>query len=374
MKDGPAAGRAFLKTGSILAADTYTVTLKSGSDAFTSVRGALDGNWDGTAGENYVAVFSVNPPTQIRLGLPDFMRGPGQAVDVPAANFAGLPLSLTSNGDVRSLRLEIRYDPRLLLITDAKAGSGLPVGAGLQVDLSQIGLVRITIESASALAAGKVTAVVLTAFVPVDAPYQAKHRIDISAVRINGNLVECADDDALHVVGYIGDTNASQKYEKDDVSLILRAALKMDSGFAAWDDVSPLIVADIDGNSALTATDGTRVSQEMSGVNRAEIPDIPTADGKLQVAASLAAWIDAHGGLPSGQQESGLNAHDEEGSGSGHILLTPVTRPPSFPTVTFNKGLLNFGVGGPVNQNSWLVSWVAGSAKPANKDWKVVLT
>jgi VCBS repeat-containing protein len=275
--DADGMGFSFLTAGTPFAADSYTVTLKSGANAFTSVRGDLDGDANGVAGGDYIsAVFTVNPPTQIKLGLPDFMRGPGQAVDVPAAAAAGLPVSLTSGGDVRSLSFQIRYNPALLTITGANLASGLPVGSTLATDLSQPGLAVFSITSPSNLAAGKIQLINLVAQVPFDATYQAKERIDIGAVNINGQLVECADDDALHVVGYIGDTNANQIYDKDDVTLIQRMAVRMDTGFAAWDDVSPLMVADIDMNGAITSLDGTRVSQEMAGNDRPEIPPIPT--------------------------------------------------------------------------------------------------
>ncbi len=286
--DADGMGFTYLKAGTAFAADSYTVTLKSGANAFTSARGDLDGDADGNAGGDYVTHFSVNPPTQIKLALPDFMRGPGQAVDVPAAAFAGLPVTLMSQGDVSSLSFQIRYDPTLLSITGAHAGSGLPPGATLTVNVSQPGLAVINIESPGNLAAGKLQLVNLVATVPFDAPYQAKQRIDIGAVTINGQLVECADDDALHVVGYLGDTNASQTYELEDVTLIQRMAVLLDNGFTAWDDVSPLMVADINLNTVVSSTDASLVYQEMSGYDRPEIPTIPVRPGTvLGAAASL---------------------------------------------------------------------------------------
>ena len=53
-----------------------------------------------------------------------------------------------------------------------------------------------------------------------------------------------------------------------------------------------------------------------------------------------------------------------------HQVIKPCT---STPTVRFNSGLLDFGVGAPVNNTPWLVSWVGGSSKPAGNDWKVLL-
>ena len=277
-------GFTFLKTGTALAADTYTVTLKSGATAFTSgLRGDLDGDGEGVAGGDYVVTFSELPPTAIKLGLPDFMRGPGQAVDVPAALGQGLPLTLTSAGNVREVEFEIRFNPAYLQITGANAAAGLPAGSDFTLDASEAGVARIRIEAPTPFAAGTLTILNLVANVPLDATYKAHHYIDVAAVQINGQLVECADDDAFHLVGYLGDANASEAYEPEDVQLILKVAARAATGFAAWEDVNPLMVADIDGNRFITSTDAARVNQEMSGVDRAEIPPLP--DPSLRAAA-----------------------------------------------------------------------------------------
>ncbi len=72
----------FVKTGGPLAADTYTVTLVSGSNAFRDARSGelLDGNGDGTVGDNYspttftVASYSGRPASS---SLPDFRSWAG---------------------------------------------------------------------------------------------------------------------------------------------------------------------------------------------------------------------------------------------------------------------------------------------------------
>ncbi|MCB2028923.1 MAG: hypothetical protein KDH18_09745, partial [Rhodoferax sp.] len=276
--DADGKGFSFLKTGTPLRADAYTVTIRSGAQALTSASGDLDGDKDGTPGGDFTAVYTVNPPTQIKLGLPDFMRGPGQPVDVPAFPQGGLPVTLTSDGDVRSLQFEIRYDPALLQILQASGGRDLPAGATLDVDLTQPGLARIAISSATPLTAGALQLVTLAATVPFDATYKSLHRIDIAAVTINGALVECADDDALHIVGYIGDANGNMTYELDDVQQIQRMAIRYSTGFSAWDDISPLIVADIDGNGYVTTLDASRVYQELAGHDSPLIPDIPSPE------------------------------------------------------------------------------------------------
>ena len=268
-------GLRYVVSGSGLAPETYSLALKSGPRAFHSVFGNLDGNGDGTGGDDYNTSFTLGPAPTIRLSLPDFMRGPGQAVDVPAAG-KYLPLTLTSQGDVRNLSFTVRYDPSLLEISAAQSGAGLPVGASLSVDTSVAGQITVTIATATPIAAGKQTLVNLVARVPNGAAYGAVEVVDVGNVFANQSAAERADDDALHVVGYIGDTNRNAKLDREDVTLIQRNGLKMDSGFAAWSYINPLMVGDVDGDGRLTTADASRVLQKMNGVARPEIPDVPT--------------------------------------------------------------------------------------------------
>jgi hypothetical protein len=206
---------------------------------------------------------------------------------VPAVN-QNLPLTMTSAGDVRNLSFTVRYDPALLQITGAQAGSGLPSGATLTVDTSVAGQITVTIASASAIAAGKVTLVNLVARVPETAAYGAVEVLDIGQVFANAVAADRADDDALHVVGYVGDTNRNAKLDINDVTLIQRNVLKVDSGFAAWSYINPLLVGDVDGDVRLTSADASRVGQKMNGMARPEIPDVPTGINVVFAAAQPA--------------------------------------------------------------------------------------
>ncbi len=60
----------------VLPDGTYTVTLRSASNGFQDVDGnLLDGNGDGTPGDNFVTTFVViNPPNAVVVSLPDFAR------------------------------------------------------------------------------------------------------------------------------------------------------------------------------------------------------------------------------------------------------------------------------------------------------------
>jgi hypothetical protein len=64
----------FIKSGGPLEPDTYTVTMRSAVDGFIDVGGQLlDGNHDGTGGDDYAGSFTVNEPAAnaITLAIPD---------------------------------------------------------------------------------------------------------------------------------------------------------------------------------------------------------------------------------------------------------------------------------------------------------------
>ena len=93
----------FINTAGLLAPDTYTITLNSGANAFESTTGALlDGNGDGTPGDNHVTTFTVSPlpSNAVVVSIPDFTRGYGQPVNVPASSTTGLPITLSTGQNV----------------------------------------------------------------------------------------------------------------------------------------------------------------------------------------------------------------------------------------------------------------------------------
>jgi hypothetical protein len=286
--DADLQGLRFIRSGGILQFDTYTVTLASGPAGFHDSFGALDGNNDGTTGDDAVLGFDFRSTGAGVLSLPDFMRGPGQAVDVPATG-QYLPVSFTSAGGLRTMVFTVGFDPSLLDITGARAGAGLPAGTELRfvreaaANGGQQARITLILPGDVALAAGTQRLVDLVATVPATAVYGRKEVVDLSVTQINGNapVGGVADDDALHVVGYFGDTSGSADYSTLDVQLIQRYVVKLDAGFAAWRNVDPVLVADVAGGGSLNSLDASRLLQEVnfltgvSTVDRLEIPPIP---------------------------------------------------------------------------------------------------
>ena len=155
----------------VLANDTYTVTLLSGSTGFQDTNGIPLVGSDGTPGDNYLTTFVVaNAPSSVTVSLPDFARGPGQPVNVqnntdssgnileyPNVNSgvtnnagSGLPLSLHNNAStavtITSVTLTLAYNPSLLTITGYTLDSAAPSDAIVTLDTTSTpGLALITL-------------------------------------------------------------------------------------------------------------------------------------------------------------------------------------------------------------------------------------
>ena len=297
--DADGRGLRFIATGGVLAADQYSVTLASGPLGFVSASGALDGDNNGQAGDAYRARFSVAAAPSVVLGLPDFMRGAGQAVDVPGTA-QGLPVSITSTGGLRQLQFTLAYDPALLTVSAARAGSGLPAGSSVQMaqvagaDGRMLARVTVVLPAGAALAAGTVRVVDLVATVPAGAAYGAQQVLDLTVTQLDGVAPaagQALDDDALHVAGYFGDSNRSGGYSVDDVTLLQNVIVRTTPGFAAWRNTDPVVVGDIAGGGTLNSLDASRLLQEVNflqgsaSVDRPEIPPIPGNIGPLVFAA-----------------------------------------------------------------------------------------
>jgi hypothetical protein len=273
----------FIRTGGELLPDTYTVTLRSASNGFRATTGTLlDGNADGTPGDNYTATFAVAPSTAVSVRVPDFMRGPGQLVQI--APSSGLPLRLSNGAGVTSVSFTLRYDPALLAITGAAAGALVPPGATVMLNTSTPGQALLTLTSSMALPAGPIDFIRLTASVPTGAPYGSKHVLDVTSLQLNSGAIASQDDDGLHIVGYFGDATGNAGYSSADALRIQRVATGLDSGFAAYPLADPVLVADVTANGAISSLDAVRVLQEAVGIDQAAILPIPA--GVTPIAAS----------------------------------------------------------------------------------------
>jgi hypothetical protein len=254
----------------------------------------LDGNGDGTAGDDFTAVFTVAEPVgnAVLVGAPDFVRGPGQAIDVPASAAVGIPITISDGTNVRTVALRVRYNPSLMDITAANVAPGMPMGATVTVDRATPGIVSVTFVSPTNLAPGSNHIMSLEAAVPADAAGDSYHRsevLDFHAVSIqdgSGDELPIVVDDAIHFAVFFADVSGNNRINASDASLIARFAALLDPGFAASLTIDPHLLADITGNGLVNAADAARVAMFAALIPVPEIPPIPAGIATLEGGAT----------------------------------------------------------------------------------------
>ena len=260
----------FIPTGGLLPPDTYTITLLSGANGFQDLSGnPLAGN--GTPGSNYVTTLTVTPPpaNAVVVSIPDFTRGYGQTVNVPASGTTGIPLTLSNGSGITSVSLDLHYDPTLLDITAATVGAGLPAGAFVTLDtITTPGVAHLIFTSSPALSAGAVVFVNLQANVPATATYEAKEILDLQNISINNGAIPALDDPGIHVAAFLGDVSGAQAYSGIDDTLMARYAVGINTGFSASKDADPLLTGDLTGSNSITGIDPTLLSRYILGTHR----------------------------------------------------------------------------------------------------------
>ncbi len=286
---GPVAGSvvvdsstmSFVATGGPLPADTYTLTLRSAANGFKDQAGGLlDGNGDDTPGGDYVRVFTAAPHA-VTVGLPDFARGPGQTIDVPATS-PHLPLVLNDDRSagpaVVQVDATINYDPAVFHVTDAILGPDAPVGSTLTADMSTPGWITLTISSpGTPLDRGAHHLVSFLADVPATATYGVSGVLAFSDLNVSdspGAAIDATADDALHLAAYFGESTGNGEYSGLDAQRVARVAVGLDSGFQTYPATDPVVIADITGNGALSGLDAQKIALQAVGIAPPEIPPI----------------------------------------------------------------------------------------------------
>jgi hypothetical protein len=168
------------------------------------------------------------------------------------------------------------YDAALLDFADASLGPDAPSDASVNMDLLEPGRLRVSFSSATPLDAGPAQFVTLTAEVPDTAEFGTAHVLDLMDVRLNDGTLPGSADDAIHAVGYFGDTTGNGDYSGLDAVQIARVVVGLDSGFEACPLIDPAIIADVTGNGDLSGLDAVLVAQEVVGLDPPEIPGLPS--------------------------------------------------------------------------------------------------
>ncbi len=288
----------FVQTRGILAPGNYSVTLVSGTSAWVDNYGnPLNG------GSNYTNTFTVAAPAAPILTLPDFARGPGQAVNVDdaptgygTALTTSLPVALSNTTGVTSVSFELDYNASYLNISNVALAAGISGTLSFTNTTPGVLLVGITgfSSTATAGAIGGTDIVDITASVPAAAisTYGASALLAVVNPLVNGAAV--ATSDAVEKVAYFGDANGDGKLGGADASLVARNKVHLDSGFNAYPLTDPRLVADIAGTGNFTSLDASQIAQAAVHLPVANIPTIPS-HGAITLASA-----DPTVGIPSG--------------------------------------------------------------------------
>jgi hypothetical protein len=300
----------FITTSGLLEPGTYTVSLLSGDARFRGSDGVtLDGNADGTPGDDFVTTFVAEPPdaNAIVVSLPNVTRGYGQPINLPTGNpAAGLPLDISNGLGVSRLEFQLHYDPALLEISAFTVNGALAGGlaqATLTFPAAGVAALSVTAPASFAAAAGPLTVGSFTARVPDTAPYGGKHVLDIADLHVYDDATTPSerpsiDDDAIHVAAYFGDTNGSGHYNSPDAALVRRMIGQVNTGLGAYASADPVLIADITLNGTIQSNDTTNIRRAIGGVSVPNIPPLPTgldlpaivgADPKVAIPRNLAA-------------------------------------------------------------------------------------
>lgn len=338
----------FVKTGGPLAADTYTVTLRSAANGIVdqALDELLDGEFNGTfpsgngtAGGDFVFSFTVAAPQNLVVSLPDFARGPTQELQSPAtgsgvALTAGLPIRFSQTAGVTSFSMTITYDPALLTITGAELGQNAPAGSQVQANTTVPGQVTLAFFAIDPLASGAAELVKLIGTVPEEATYGATQVLNISALEVNSGSIQATADAGVHVIAFPGDVNANRRYDAEDARLIARTGLELDSGFVTsqptgtqivsgerfYPYVDPVIIGDVTGIDGLSPLDASDILRRVVGLPTPNIPALPAAQSPTGLSLSS---TDVAEGLPVGTAVGTLTSSDpDEGDTHTYSLVT----------------------------------------------------
>ena len=252
----------FVKTDGILEPDDYTLTLFSRNNGFVSSGGKLlDGDFDGIAGDNFVTQFTVEDREQRVLSLDDFSRGIGERVDSLLSS-ENIAISLDDGTEVTAVDLTLNYDPNILTVEDVILDPVLDDDWSLTTkDLTNPGTAIISLSGTTPLESGEIDLVQLEAIVPETATNGASAILTLENISLNNEEIVAIGDTAYQKVAPLGDTNNDLNYTDTDAYNISLLATGISEGLTAFALTNPQIIADINGDGAISAFDSYLVTQ-----------------------------------------------------------------------------------------------------------------
>lgn len=274
----------FVKTGGVLADDTYTVTLLSTAEAFNDGGNGslLDGDNDFNPGGNFTDTFTIARGAARVVGFgADFARGPEQTVD-------DRQISISDGTNVYSVDLDLLYDSTKLDITGVTRSAGVPADWTVTFNDATPGIIKLTASGTSPLVGTNVAVYDLQANVPAGAMYGESQVLRITNLRVNEDNIASVADNVVHKLVYLGDasgngsasehsTTGLGKHSALDASYVSRVVVNLDSGFDAHDWTDPIIVGDVTQDGTLSGQDASDIALQAVELPAiiTPIPDFP---------------------------------------------------------------------------------------------------
>ena len=241
----------------------------------------LDGLGNGVPGSNLTTTFTVSPlaSNAVVVSLPNFTRGYGQPVNVPASSTTGLPVTISTGENVSGVDFTLTYNPAVLTPTNFTTTIA---GATAYFNVTTPGTAIVTISSPTQFSstAGSLTLGDFTANVPNTAPYGAKEILDISNLTVFDDStvpqpLPSMGQDAIHVAAFFGDTSGDGAYTTQDVTLEQRVIGLANTGFGFYKMTDPTLLGDVTQNGQIQANDTTLIQREIGQISVPNIPALP---------------------------------------------------------------------------------------------------
>ncbi len=259
----------FVKTGTSLDTNNYTVNLFSRDDSFVAVDGGtLDGNNDGTTGDDYINNLTIDNTNIKVLSLPDFSRAPKETVNLGNDLNSGIPVNLSDGSGVTQVDFTFTYDADLLGVTGVNLTANLVDDWQITTqDLTTAGIAKISIQGNTSLNAGENNILSLTANVPETATYGSNAVLQLKDVKLNGSDNGVIGDDVIQQVALLGDLSGNGIITSLDAALSARIALGLDSGSDRFPNIDPLIFGDSNFDGSLSNLDALKIAKTAIGLS-----------------------------------------------------------------------------------------------------------
>lgn len=250
----------FVKTGEILGKDEYTLTLFSRQDGLVTQLGTLlDGNGDGSFGDDFTRTFAIDNSDRRVLSIDDFSHAPGQKIDLRDRD-RDLAISIDNGAGITQVDFNLTFDPDILGVEDILVNPDLAGWRVTQKNFNTPGKVEISLTGETALTTEEVELVFIDGEIIDTAIYGKSGLVQIESVKLNNGSIAGVGDTEVVQAAYRGDVSGNGSYSGLDASLIAHASVGFNSGFDAYRAIDPLIIGDVNGDGNISALDASLVA------------------------------------------------------------------------------------------------------------------